>query len=306
MKYMWTEADIPTLAGKRAVVTGPGGLGLEIARMLAGAGCEVILAGRNPDKGAASVQMVRQGVPDAKIGFEICDLASLASVAEFGARLNGQGVALDILVNNAGVMTPPERLETADGFELQMGTNYLAHFALTAHLLPLLRLAERPRVVNVSSLAQRQGQIFFDDMQWQNSYKRIPAYAQSKIAMLMFGFELQRQSDANGWGISSCSAHPGFARTELVANGPGEKSAMGRVVAALKPLLTHSAAAGALPIVFAATAGAAVGGGYYGPGGFGEITGGPSDSKASGTAQDRDVAARLWQVSLDLTGVGFG
>ncbi len=306
MKYKWAEADIPTLAGKRAVVTGPGGLGYEIARMLAGAGCEVILAGRNPEKGTASLQKVRQVVPDAKIDFEICDLASLASIADFGARLNAQGVAVDILVNNAGVMTPPKRLETADGFELQMGTNYLAHFALTAHLLGLLRLADKPRVVNVSSMAQRQGQIFFDDMQWQKSYKTIPAYSQSKIAMLMFGFELQRQSDTHGWGISSCSAHPGFARTELVANGPGEKSAMGRIVAVLKPLLTHSPAAGALPIVFAATARAAIGGGFYGPGGFMEMTGRPSDSKASKTAQNREIAARLWQVSLELTGVRFG
>lgn len=306
MKYNWTEADIPSLNGKRVIITGTGGLGFDIARMLAGVDGEVILAGRNPDKGAASVAKVVQGVPEANIRFEQLDLANLESIAGFADRMKGEGVALDILINNAGVMAPPKRVETSDGFELQMGTNYLGHFALTASLLPLLQKADAPRVVNVSSIAHRSGRIHFDDMQFSSAYKPWPSYGQSKIAMLMFGLELQRQSDANGWGITSCPAHPGFARTELVANGPGRKSMMGRMKVVFNPLFSHSSAAGALPIVYAATSNDVVGGGYYGPGGFMEITGGPADSGISKTARDEAGAKRLWDVSEQLTGVSFG
>ncbi|MGR3660498.1 MAG: SDR family oxidoreductase [Paracoccaceae bacterium] len=306
MKYNWTEADIPALNGKRTIITGTGGLGYDIARMLAGVGCEVILAGRNPEKGAASVAKIKQAVPEAIIRFEQLDLANLENIAAFAERMKGEDVALDILINNAGVMAPPKRVETSDGFELQMGTNYLGHFALTAGLLPLLRKADAPRVVNVSSIAHRNGRIHFDDMQFSGAYKTWPAYGQSKIAMLMFGLELQRQSDVNGWGIISCPAHPGVARTELVANGPGSTSMMGRMMAVFNPLFTHSSAAGALPIVYAATSPDVVGGGYYGPGGFMEMTGVPADSGISKTARNEDTARRLWEVSEQLTGTSFG
>ena len=306
MKYNWTEADIPPLNDKRAIITGTGGLGYDIARMLTGRGCEVILAGRNADKGAASVAKINQAVPEANIRFEQLDLANLESVAAFAERMKDEGVALDILINNAGVMAPPKRVETSEGFELKMRTNYLGHFALTAGLLPLLRKADAPRVVNVSSIAHRSGRIHFDDMQFSRAYKTWPAYGQSKIAMLMFGLELQRQSDANGWGITSCPAHPGVARTELVANGPGSTSMMGRMMAVFNPLFSHSSAAGALPIGYAATSPEVVGGGYYGPGGFMEMTGVPADSGISKTARDKASAKRLWDVSEQLTGTSFG
>lgn len=306
MKYQWTETNIASLAGKRAIVTGTGGLGFEIARMLCGAGCCVILAGRNRAKGEASLAQIRKVDANADIRFEVLDLADLASVADFAARMIAEGSVLDMLINNAGVMAPSKRLVTTDGFELQMGTNYLGHFALTAQLLPLLTAANSPRVVNVSSIAHRSASIQFDDLQSERSYKVWPSYGQSKLAMLMFGLELQCRSDAAGWGIASSPAHPGVARTELVANGPGEKSFLGRLMKLFNPLITHSPAAGALPIVFAAVSPDAVGGGYYGPGGIGEMTGAAANAKISKAGQDRDVAARLWDVSLELTGVSFG
>jgi NAD(P)-dependent dehydrogenase (short-subunit alcohol dehydrogenase family) len=163
----WTFSDIPSQRGRSAIVTGTGGLGYETALALARAGGEIILAGRNGKKGAASVAQVKAAASGANIRFEELDLASLASVRSFGDRMRGQRQSLDLLINNAGVMTPPNRQVTSDGFELQFGTNYLGHFALTAHLLPLLVKGDAPRVVNLSSLAHRSGKIHFDDLQWQ-------------------------------------------------------------------------------------------------------------------------------------------
>jgi NAD(P)-dependent dehydrogenase (short-subunit alcohol dehydrogenase family) len=301
----WTFSDIPSQRGRSAIVTGTGGLGYETALALARAGGEIILAGRNGKKGAASVAQVKAAASGANIRFEELDLASLASVRSFGDRMRGQRQSLDLLINNAGVMTPPNRQVTSDGFELQFGTNYLGHFALTAHLLPLLVKGDAPRVVNLSSLAHRSGKIHFDDLQWQRTYKPWPAYSQSKLAMLMFAFELQRRSDAAGWGLMSNAAHPGYARTELIANGPGANGILSRISMLLQPLASHSAAGGSLPTLFAATSPAATGSGYYGPNWFYELKGPPEPAKVMPQAKDTAAAARLWEVSEHLTGVGF-
>ena len=301
----WTTADIPSQSGRSALVTGTGGLGYETALALARAGGEVILAGRNPDKGAASVAAIKAAAPEADIRFEALDLASLASVAALCGRMGAQRKSLDVLINNAGVMAPPKRQVTADGFELQFGTNYLGHFALTAGLLPLLRAGTAPRVVSLSSIAHRQARIQFGDLQWERRYISWAAYGQSKLAMLMFALELQRRSDAGGWGLMSNAAHPGIARTELIANGPGAHGPMSAVMGLLGGVISQPAAAGALPTLMAATSPQAKGGAYYGPVGMYELKGPPGPAAMSGPARDPLAGARLWQVSEGLTGVSF-
>jgi NAD(P)-dependent dehydrogenase (short-subunit alcohol dehydrogenase family) len=300
----YSERDIPNLAGKTAVVTGAtGGLGYETARMLAEHGARVILAGRNADKGAAALSGIRAKAPKSDIAFEKVDLGSLASVAAFADRLLAAGYPIDILVNNAGVMTPPTRQTTSDGFELQFGTNYLSHFALTARLLPLLKAATAPRVVSLSSIAARQGQIDFGNLQSED-YRPMVAYSQSKLACLMFAFELQRRSDANGWGITSTAAHPGIARTDLIVNGMGDASPAAFVRRYMSFVFAPVPQA-ALPSLFAATAHAAVPGGYYGPKGFQEIRGKVGVANTPNAALDTAVARRLWDISGELAGVTF-
>src|ERR1700732_3641606 len=209
----WTTADIPPLNGKTAVITGAtGGLGYETALALAGAGAGVMLTGRSEAKGRQALQAIRNQFPNAYIAYENLDLANLASVADFATRYAAAHASLDLLINNAGVMALPQRQVTSDGFEMQLGTNYLGHYALTAHLLPLLRRGVQPRVVSLSSLVHRWGAIDFDDLQAARSYAPNKAYGQSKLAMLMFALELQRRSDAAGWGLMSNAAHPGSAR----------------------------------------------------------------------------------------------
>jgi len=288
------------------VVTGTGGLGLECAIALARAGAHVILAGRNAARGAAASSHIRQAIPDAKVGFEALDLASLDSVEAFAARLNlgvalsASGGKLDLLINNAGVMTPPQRRQTANGFELQLGTNYLGHFALTAQLLPLLRRASEPRVVTVSSVAARAGALNFEDLQSRRAYKPMVAYSQSKLACLMFALELQRRSDAGHWGVRSIAAHPGVSRTDLLTNGAGPWSAAG-LARRLLWFLFQPTAQGALPTLYAATAAAARGGGYYGPDRLGETRGHPTEARVPTQALDRAQAERLWRTSEQLT-----
>jgi NAD(P)-dependent dehydrogenase (short-subunit alcohol dehydrogenase family) len=303
----WTIADIPSQHGNTAVITGAtGGLGFETALALAGAGATVVLTGRNDAKGRQANEKIHGQFPNAKISYETLDLASLASVADFAARFAAVHPSLDLLINNAGVMALPKRQTTADGFEMQFGINYLGHYALTARLLPLLRRGHQPRVVNLSSLAHRSGAIDFDDLQGAKSYNPFKAYCQSKLAMLIFALELQRRSDAAGWGLMSNAAHPGFARTDLMANGPGTEGLMGLFGKILQPFASHSAAAGALPTLFAATSPAAKRAGYYGPNGFYEMKGSPSPAKILPRAKDATVNARLWDVSAALTGVTFG
>jgi NAD(P)-dependent dehydrogenase (short-subunit alcohol dehydrogenase family) len=304
----WTTRDIPDQAGKLAIVTGAtGGLGLETALGLAQAGAEVILVGRNPAKGRAAEGLIRQHHRDAKVRFEVVDLASLASVADFADRILAAGRPVDILVNNAGVMALPKRETTSDGFEMQFGTNYLSHFALTARLLPLLTAA-KARVVQLSSIAHRSGKIHFDDLNYERGYQPFPVYSQSKLAMLIFAIELDRRSKANGWGLTSVAAHPGFARTDLIANGPaaGGNGLITSVINVMVSLMGHSAAAGALPSLMAATMPGARGGQYFGPQGWMEFKGPPGPGKIERRAMDAKVASDLWAASERLTGVTFG
>ena len=302
----WTIADIPSQTGRSAVVTGTGGLGFETALALARAEAEVILAGRNADRGAYSVARIKAQVPEANIRFAELDLASLASVAAFAKRMAAEHGSLDLLVNNAGVMMPPRRRTTADGFELQFGTNYLGHFALTGRLLPLLRAARAPRIVEVSSIAHRGASMDFQDLQAEKRYRPWAAYGQSKLAMLIFALELQRRSDAGGWGLMSLAAHPGIAHTDLFSNGPGLGEVRKRMFGLVLPLISQSAARGALPLLFAATAPQAAAGGYYGPDGFREMKGWPVRARIMPQVTDKAAAARLWQMSEALTGVTFG
>jgi NAD(P)-dependent dehydrogenase (short-subunit alcohol dehydrogenase family) len=302
----WTTTDIPSQYGRTAVVTGTGGLGLEDALALARAGAEVIIAGRNPAKGADAVATVRSAAPESSVRFEQVDLASLASVKRFAERLGAQMDQLDLLINNAGVMRPPRRLETDDGFELQLGVNYLSHFALTGRLMPLLLKSERPRVVTLSSIAARSGTINFDDLNARGNYRPMGVYAQSKLACLMFALELQRRGAAAGWPLDSIAAHPGLSKTSLMDNAPGAGGRVAPVYRLLRALLMQPAAQGALPTLFAATARQARGGAYYGPDGMGEARGHPAVARIPPAATDTTAAARLWKVSQDLTGVRFG
>lgn len=300
----WSIQDIPSRSTQLAVVTGAtGGLGYETALALARAGAEVLLTGRNEQKGSVAVDRIQRAVPAAKIRFESLDLASLASVRAFATKMIANGRPLDILVNNAGVMDLPGRRLSEDGFELQFGTNHLGHFALTGLLLPLLRLAKAPRVVNVSSLAHRGGKIDFGNLQGERKYRSWPAYQQSKLANLLFTFELQRRSDAYGWGLMSNAAHPGYARTDLIPNGPGSGGVKGTLMKLFSLFMSHSAADGALPQIFAATSPAATPAGYYGPNGFYELKGAVAAAKVFPQANDAAVARRLWEVSEQLTGV---
>ncbi|MBR0899567.1 SDR family oxidoreductase [Bradyrhizobium tropiciagri] len=302
----WSTADIPRQDGRTAVITGAtGGLGFETALELARAGAAVVLTGRNGAKGQEALARIRGQLPDAEVSYETLDLASLASVADFAARFVAAHPALDLLINNAAVMALPKRQVTSDEFEMQFGTNYLGHYALTAHLLPQLLRGHRSRVVNLSSGAHRSGVINFDDLQARRSYGPWRAYCQSKLAMLMFALELQRRSAINGWGLMSNAAHPGYARTDLIPNGPGTGSLMGRLGRYLQPVMSQSAAAGALPTLFAATSPAAEPAGYYGPDGLFEMKGPPVPARIMQRARDVAAAARLWDISAALTRVSF-
>jgi NAD(P)-dependent dehydrogenase (short-subunit alcohol dehydrogenase family) len=297
---------MPSQRGVLAVITGTGGLGFETALALALAGAEVVIAGRNPEKGALAAERVNGGAGRAAATFADLDLADLASIQGFAEALGRRVQAIDLLINNAGVMAPPQRRTTKDGFELQFGTNYLGHFALTGRLLHLLRAAPAARVVTVSSVAHQAGRIRFDDLQGQTGYQPWAAYAQSKLADLMFARELQRRSAAQGWGLISLGAHPGFSRTELIANGPGAKGPMALASRTLGLMVSQSAADGALPILFAATAPEAAPGGYYGPRHAMEMKGPPGPARVSKAARDGGAAKQLWSVSEALTGVHFG
>lgn len=300
----WKSSDIAPQRGRTVVVTGTGGLGLEMALVLARAGANVILAGRNPAKGAAAIERIRREFPGGSVWFEELDLADLDSIAVFGKRLRSSLGSLSLLINNAGVMTPPRRRVTADGFELQLGTNHLGHFALTAELLPLLGKGAQSRVVTLSSVAARSGRIDFTDLQCERHYKPMVAYAQSKLANLMFAFELQRRSSVAGWGIQSIAAHPGISRTDLLLNGAGASSAQGLARRYLW-FLFQPAEQGALPALYAATSPEAQAGAYYGPDKFNEIRGYPARAKVPSSALELPVATKLWEESERLTGASF-
>lgn len=305
----WTLDDAPRLDGRRAVVTGSsGGLGFETALGLARRGASVVLAARNPAKAEGALGRIRAAVPGADLRFSDLDLADLSSVGRFAGAIAGDGSPLDILVLNAGVMAYPTRRTTRDGFEEQFGTNYLGHFALTARLMPsLLRAEGGARLVSVASLAHVQGRIALDDLQGERRYDPWTAYRQSKLAMLVFAREFQRRADRAGWPVRAVAAHPGWALTDIISNGPAE----GR--GGLRPalmnlafrLLGQSAADGALPILYAATAPEADPGGYYGPTGRGERTGPVGPSRVMPQAWDEATAYALWDASERLTGQVF-
>jgi len=300
----WTRNDMPSQAGQRAIITGAtGGLGFEAALALAQAGSAVVLAARDPAKGADALGRLRAACPGADVHFARLDLASLASVRAFAQTEIDRGRPLDLLINNAGVMALPTRRVTEDGFEMQMGTNYLGHVALTAALLPALRAAPAPRVVSLSSLAHRGAHIKERDLQAAKRYTPWGAYGQSKLAMLMFALTLERQSAAHGWGIASNAAHPGLATTDLFTSGPGRRGIGNRLMQRALPFFGHNAASGVLPVLYAATAPeAAGGGGYYGPAGWFEIKGPPAKARVASAAADTAAGARLWRQATALTG----
>ncbi len=305
----WSADDIPDLSGRTALVTGANsGIGLAAAEELAAHGAELVLACRDAGRGEEALARVRER---AAAGAELVelDLADLAAVRTAAAALAGRVERLDLLVNNAGVMAPPRR-ESADGFELQLATNHLGHFALTAGLLGPLRAAPEPRVVTLTSGAHRVGSIDFDDLQREHGYFRWTAYGQSKLANLLFALELQRRAAGAGLPLRSLAAHPGYAATNLQHAGP--ELGLGPLGKAISPLTSvtnlvfgQSAAAGALPTLYAATEPGIPGGLLIGPGGFAGMRGAPQVESPSGRALDEDTARRLWEVSEELTGASF-
>jgi NAD(P)-dependent dehydrogenase (short-subunit alcohol dehydrogenase family) len=299
----WTKKDIPKLDGKTAIVTGGnGGLGYEVSLGLAEAGASVIMAARNEIKAQQAIDKIKALHPEAKVSFAKVDLSSLASVKEFAETINAKNEPIDILVNNAGIAMTPRRITTVDGFELQFATNHLSHFALTALLLPSLRKSSAPRVVTVSGLTAHRARINFDDLQFEKTSVGIATLGQSKLANLLFAFELQRKSEAGGWGVNSYAAHPGVSKTDGIENGPGKNSLIGIVMTLGRPFFPE-AAAGALSILYAATSPDAKPGGYYGPQGLLQLRGAVGPSRAPPQAEDLEVAKRLWDVSNQLTGV---
>jgi NAD(P)-dependent dehydrogenase (short-subunit alcohol dehydrogenase family) len=304
--------DVPDLSGKRAIVTGAtSGLGRELTRRLALAGADVVLAVRDETKGEKEIAQLRTGNADARLTLRLIDLSSLASVAAFARATITDGRPIDILINNAGVMMPPNREVTADGFELQFESNYLGHFALTAQLLPLLIRAKTARVVNLSSIYARSGRLDWDNLQSEKSYRPGRAYGLTKLAMLMFARELNKRSASAGWGILAAAAHPGATITNLQVAGPlrghPADGARARIVRQQYkvPGLFQNVDQGILPALFAATSPDAAGGGYYGPSGFQEVTGGPGPASVPKRAQNDADSAHLWTLSEQLSGVNF-
>ena len=303
MSSKWTAAQIPDQHGRTAVVTGANsGLGLITARELARKGASVVMACRNMDKGQSAEAEIRGQMPDGELALAELDLGSLASVAAFADRFLASHDGLDLLLNNAGVMAPPRR-ETADGFELQIGTNHLGHFALTGRLIASMQGREDARVVTLSSIAHKTGRIDFDDLQSQRSYRRWGAYGQSKLADLMTALELDRRLRAAGSTIKSLAAHPGYAATNL--QSAAVPSIDRWVMVVTNFVLAQDAEVGALAPLYAATEPGLEGGTYVGPDGLGELRGHPHPVKPSASARDEKVAARLWEVSEELTGVSF-
>jgi NAD(P)-dependent dehydrogenase (short-subunit alcohol dehydrogenase family) len=295
----WGAADIPGQAGRIALITGANtGIGFEAARFLAGAGARVVLAGRNPDKTRAAAEGLTAALPEAQVSTLTLDLASLDSVRATAEQIRSAYPRLDLLINNAGVMMPPYS-QTRDGFELQFGTNHLGPFALTGLVLPSLLQVPGSRVVTISSNGHKVGRIHFDDLQSERRYRKMNAYAQSKLANLLFTYELQRRLAAAGAPTIAVAAHPGTATTELTRH----LSLFSQVGSRIAP--HHDARGGALPTVRAATDPAAAGGDYYGPSGIGEFAGPPKRVRSSSQSYDSAAGQRLWQESERLTGVTY-
>jgi NAD(P)-dependent dehydrogenase (short-subunit alcohol dehydrogenase family) len=305
---VWTVTDIPPQQGRRALITGANsGIGYYAALELARRGAHVLLAARDRTRGEAALARLRREAPEATAELILLNLADLASVRGVSERLLAEGHPLDLLIHNAGVMAPPKRLTTVDGFELQFGTNVLGHFALTANLMPLLqRAAGTPRIVTLASIAHKAGRIDFDDLMGERHYSPMGRYQQSKLADLIFAFELDRRLRAAGSPIRSVAAHPGVANTNLFHSGefPAIERAVRRLMGSLIDRLLNTVPGGAVPTLYAATAPEAVGGGYYGPQGFLEMRGGDvGPAKIAASARDAATAVRLWQRCEELTGL---
>ena len=295
---------MPDQAGRTAVVTGANsGLGLETARELARHGASVVLACRDTAKGEQALEEIRSSTPDAELEVAPLDLASLESVKGFAETLSGRGTEIDLLINNAGVMASPRRL-TSDGFELQLGTNLLGHYALTGRLLGCMQGRRDARVVTLSSNAHKMGRIRFDDLQSERRYNRWVAYNQSKLADLMFALELDRRLRASGSTVKSVAAHPGYSATNLQTAAAPTLDRWTMAVTNL--LVAQNAEMGALPTLYAATEPGLEGGEYVGPDGIGELRGHPKVVSPSRSARDPVAGSLLWQAAEDLTGVTFG
>ncbi|MFE1602380.1 oxidoreductase [Methylobacterium sp. ID0610] len=303
----WTASDIPPQAGRLAIVTGAtSGIGYEAALALARAGARVVLAARDAAKAERAMAAIRRVHAAADLVARPLDTASLAAVRAFARRWQEEGGVIDILLLNAGIAAVPQREETTDGFERQLATNYLGHFALTGLLLPWLRAAPAARIVPVASLAHRQARLHFDDLQSRRSYGSQDAYRQSKLAMLMFGLELDRRLSAAGLTAQAIPVHPGIARTDIFRRGDRAGAVQQLAGRAIFGLIGQSAAQGALPLLYGATARMAQGGAYYGPDGLWEARGSPAPARIAPQALDRAAAERLWRVSEELTGVAYG
>lgn len=313
MAQNWTTRDIPSQQGKRAIVTGANiGLGFQTARELARAGAQVVLACRSVERGEAAAARIHAEIPTAQVFVAQLDLSSQASVQAFAGLALSAGEPIHILVNNAGIMALPQRQVTADGFELQLATNYLGHFALTGLLLPLLLKAAEDttpatgkvpaRVVSLSSNAHQRGKLHFGDLQLEKGYSAWASYSQTKLAMLVYAIELQRQSTINGNRLLSFAAHPGLSTTAIGRDLAGPQRL---AVSLIFKLFGQSDAQGALPQLYAATAPQAEPGAYYGPDGFKEFKGAPALAKLAKAAQDPSSGPRLWSVSEQLTGVDY-
>lgn len=290
----WSAWDIPDLAGRLAIVTGGNrGLGYEMVRALAGAGASVILAGRSAQRGRAAVDRI--GRTPGSVSFLPLDLADLASVRAFVSDFVRRHERLDLLINNAGVMNPPERQETADGFELQFGTNHLGHFALTRGLLPVLSAADSARVVTLSSFVQEHNTLDLEDVNWERrGYSGHRAYGASKIANMLFTLELQRRLELAGDSTIAVASHPGWSDTGLLDTSP--------FLRLVTPIVAMNPTRGALPTLYAAVSSDVVAGGYYGPTGFRGWRGPPGPVEPALVATDREAARRLWVISEDLVG----
>lgn len=303
----WSAADIPDLSGHTAIVTGANsGLGYETSRALAARGAHVVLACRDLLKGGVASEHIAKEHPTASVELAELDLSSLASIRAFVEGFTSRHEELHILCNNAGVMALPYR-QTADGFEMQLGTNHLGHFALTGLLLPRLLATEGARVVTVSSTMHRIGRIRFDDLHGAHRYRKWRAYGQSKLANLLFTYELAGRAARKGAGLVAAAAHPGYAATNLQFAGPRMEGStlMERLSGWGNRLIAQDAAGGALPTLHAATAPGVRSGEYFGPGGFAELRGAPKRVDSNQRSHDREVAERLWRVSEELTNVRY-
>ena len=301
MSSKWTAADVPDQSGRVAIVTGANsGLGFDTAAVLADKGAHVVLAVRNLDKGNQAADRIKTKSPNAVIAVQELDLTSLESVRKAADELRSTHPRIDLLINNAGVMYVPTRETTQDGFEMQFGTNHLGHFALTGQLLDNILPVEGSRVVTVSSFGHRiLARIHFDDLQLERKYNRVEAYGQSKLANLLFTYELQRRFKLKGDPTVALAAHPGFADTELMRHLPGF------IPDFFWRPFAQPTDMGALPTLRAATDPGAQGGQYYGPDGIGEVQGSPKAVESSKQSHNEDLQRRLWMVSEELTGVTF-